>query len=460
MSSEDPPVPILYRCNRCGIESAESSCFVGAARSARQRYAVTCITCSQPSQIRANWRNAYAVLGVIFLPLFFLLGFKKNTGAPFPELVIAACFILPLLMVLHELGHFLTARLLGLQAELITFGIGPKLWSGKILGVPLRIHLWPLLGLTSLGSDRMKLLRLRVWITVFMGPATNVLLIAVPMAFWSPLARVLDPNILILWILYNALLALTNLWPHRIRQSGQRYRTDGMLLLQIPFQKNADLAIYLSSSSIVTAMALFADADYAGARDIAVKALARLPGQPSLSIILSACHISLGDFAAAQTVLDPLLSTTASESPEMRAAIANNLAIAIWLRHWNTSSQQDGTRQAETLSNRAYTKYPCVLPYRATRSLLLTAANRAEEALALLQYSNYDRASAPDRGNCEFARAFALRRLNRQEEAQDALELGLQLSKLRPPWLTTIGLLPEIHNRAPSRMHASPIEPK
>src|ERR1700722_37361 len=81
-------------------------------------------------------------------------------------------------MLLHELGHFLTARLLGLDAILITLGLGPKVWSGKIFGVPLRIHAWPLLGLTCLGSQSLRLLRLRVWISVLMGPATNVLLIA------------------------------------------------------------------------------------------------------------------------------------------------------------------------------------------------------------------------------------------------------------------------------------------
>jgi Peptidase family M50 len=285
----------------------------------------------------------------------------------FVGLIIAACLMQPLLVVLHELGHFITAQLLGLEASLISIGVGPKLWSGKILGVPLRIHAWPLEGFIYLGSRSMRLLRLRVWVTVLMGPATNIFLIAVTVILWNSLVRVIDANIIILWILYNTILVLGNLLPHRSRQSGHVYRSDGLQLLQIPFQKSADLAIYLSASSIVTAVVLFNDADYAGARAVASKGLERLPGNPWLSTTLSACQISLGEYEAAQA---------------------------------------------------------------------------PEEALALLQYSNYERGTSANRSHRETARAFALRKLNRIAEADQAVALALRLNKIQPRWLSMIGVLP------------------
>ena len=365
--------------------------------------------------------------GAVLLPIFFLFALTGNKSVIFPELLIAALIMLPVAMLLHELGHFLTARVLGLDAILITLGVGPKVWSGKLIGVPLRIHAWPLLGLTYLGSPSLRLLRLRVWITVLMGPATNVLLIATPVILWNSLVRVINPNILILWMVYNALLALANLVPHRTRQSGRQHRSDGLQLLQIPFKKRADLVTYLSASSLVTALMLFADEDYAAARDAANQGLARLPANPWLSITLSACHINLGDYEAARNVIEPLLDASTTESPALQAAVANNLGIAIWLRDWNTAQNAESTLRAEDLSNRAYTQYPCVLAYRSTRALLLTATDRAEEALALLDYSNYERGSKYDRGDHQFARAFASRQLNRTEDADRALAAGLNL---------------------------------
>jgi hypothetical protein len=296
----------------------------------------------------------------------------------FTGLFIAAALMLPLLVLLHELGHFLTARLVGLEPSLVTLGVGRKLWSGKLLGVPLRIHAWPLMGLTYLGARSVYFLRLRTWITVLMGPVANILLIAAAVLLWNYLVRVVDANIIILWILYNALMALGNLLPHRFRQSGQQYRSDGMQLLQIPFLKSADLVIYLAASALVTAKALFDDADYAGASAVATKGLERLSGNPLLSIMLSACQIHLREYAAAKVVLESLLGCSASEHPTLRAVIYNNLAVAVWLRDINTPLCGHSTARADTLSDRAYQMYPCVLAYRSTRALMLTATNRPD----------------------------------------------------------------------------------
>jgi len=184
--SEASSAPI-YRCSRCGIESKEPTCFVGVAGKGAPVPAVTCITCYQPVHLPGNLRGAFGVLVTIVVPIFLLLALKGRTAAKMPELMFAALIMLPLQMLLHELGHFLTARLLGLDAILITLGSGPKLWSGRLLGVPLRIHAWPLIGLTRLGSSSMRFLRLRIWITVLMGPTTNLLLIMAAIVLWDSL---------------------------------------------------------------------------------------------------------------------------------------------------------------------------------------------------------------------------------------------------------------------------------
>jgi Peptidase family M50 len=441
MTTNDSPTPTIYRCSQCGIESREPTCFIGVAKRGPQKYAVNCITCNQPAPVGSTLRGVFAIFGGALLPILLVIGFTRNKGIIFPELLVAALIMQPLAMLLHELGHFLTARLLGLDAILITLGVGPKVWSGKIFGVPLRIHAWPLLGLTYLGSQSLQLLRLRVWMTVLMGPTTNVLLIVTPVLFWDSLIRVIDPYILILWMVYNGLLTLANLVPQRNRRSAQRQRNDGMQLLRIPFKKRADLVIYLSASSLVTALMLYTDGDYVAARDVSAQGLVRLPANPWLSITLSACHINLGCYEAARRVIEPLLETSTTASPAIQAAIANNLGIATWLRDRNTARNAESMLRAEELSNRAHTTYPCVLAYRSTRALLLTATNRPEEALTLLEYTNYERGSASDRGDREIARAFAFRQLDRIAEADHSLAVGLKLNKSCLPWLTTLGLV-------------------
>jgi predicted RNA polymerase sigma factor len=99
--------------------------------------------------------------------------------------------------------------------------------------------------------------------------------------------------------------------------------------------------------------------------------------------------------------------------------------------------------RAAALSEMAYVNYPCVLAYRSTRALLLAATDRAQAALGLLEYMNYDRGTPDNRSHRAIAQAFALRRLNRTEEAQQALAAGLKLTKKHLPWLTTIDLIPK-----------------
>jgi hypothetical protein len=223
--AKNPPVEVVYRCSRCGIESNETTCFVGIPTKASQ-FVRTCITCGQLAPTTSHLSNVFAIFGILFLPLLFLVGFRDKSDVIFPRLLLATCLIQPLTLILHELGHLLTARLLGLEVSLVSFGMGPKVWVGKILGTPLRIYGWPLSGLTNLGSRSMRFLRLRVWLTVLMGPGTNFLLLAGAVILWYPLTRIFGANIVLLWMIFNGLYLLVNLIPYRSRRTGVLQLTD------------------------------------------------------------------------------------------------------------------------------------------------------------------------------------------------------------------------------------------
>ena len=45
--------------------------------------------------------------------------------------IVAAVFVFFILVLVHELGHFATAKLTGMQVDEFAIGFGPKLWSTK-----------------------------------------------------------------------------------------------------------------------------------------------------------------------------------------------------------------------------------------------------------------------------------------------------------------------------------------
>jgi len=56
-------------------------------------------------------------------------------------------------LLLHELGHALVARAVGVRVWSVTLGRGPRLWSGTLFGTRLHVGLLPLHGEVSLHDE-------------------------------------------------------------------------------------------------------------------------------------------------------------------------------------------------------------------------------------------------------------------------------------------------------------------
>ncbi len=106
-------------------------------------------------------------------------------------------FILGLLIIVHEAGHFLMARRLGVRVEEFAFGFGPKLWGWKKGATEYRVCLIPLGGYVKMAGDERaackgagdeyfsKSAGHRALI-ILMGPAVNYLLayLCFVVVFW------------------------------------------------------------------------------------------------------------------------------------------------------------------------------------------------------------------------------------------------------------------------------------
>lgn len=64
--------------------------------------------------------------------------------------IIACVLLFALAILIHEFGHFIVARKLGLRVEAFSIGFGPVLWKKKVNGVEYRLSALPLGGYVSI----------------------------------------------------------------------------------------------------------------------------------------------------------------------------------------------------------------------------------------------------------------------------------------------------------------------
>jgi len=74
-------------------------------------------------------------------------------------------FVLSLLVLVHEFGHFIVARLSGVWVEEFGFGLPPRIWGKKIGETVYSVNLLPFgsVFMGKLDLTRLKILRPRVW---------------------------------------------------------------------------------------------------------------------------------------------------------------------------------------------------------------------------------------------------------------------------------------------------------
>src|SRR5437870_2563266 len=114
-----------------------------------------------------------------------------------PGTIALAILALGLLIIVHEGGHFLVARLSGMRVDRFSIGFGPKLWSVKRGETVYQIAAIPLGGFVQIAGlnpgeegmahdDPRAYPNRPVWqrlATIFAGPATNYVFAAIMLLF-------------------------------------------------------------------------------------------------------------------------------------------------------------------------------------------------------------------------------------------------------------------------------------
>lgn len=179
--------------------------------------------------------------------LFGLIAAYNNKISPhfFLLNVLVLLAFLYLNIYIHEYGHVIAARLVGIDVRAVIIGNGKALWRKTVFGIPLFVTNSIGVGFTLVGRIDKNLLKLRYAFFILGGVLSQLLLTIACFALFGTkdLAYLYAGGISIstMYIISNVLMILTNLFPFNINFYGLRIPNDGLKLLKIPFGKAQDL---------------------------------------------------------------------------------------------------------------------------------------------------------------------------------------------------------------------------
>ncbi len=414
-------VPQRWTCSRCGVHSCEPSCFANPPSNGRRARDVRCIACHVDS--RGKGIGRLPLITLVPLAMAFVVA---ETWSGFLALLLlsalALVVLVPLSIVLHELAHALVATLVGLEVGGFVLGTGPVIWAGELRGVPAEVRTFPGGGFTSLGCNGTSWPRLRFWLATAAGPAADVALTILAVAFWVPFSNAVSAPVAALCVAITATSVAINLFPFLHRQFGDLAATDGLILLLLPtISRDSLLAGWRISAPLFRARLSLARGAFATAHAASMEGLARAPGHAQLQLYLSASLIYQNGAQAALDVLRRILGEIGSVEPIWRAVAQSDASVALMLCKRGTVEEAAAMKEADELSRLAFEAFPCLLSQRFARAVVLTWTGRAPEALQLLARRPYRGAARSLCGERLVATALALRSLGNHEDAARAL---------------------------------------
>jgi hypothetical protein len=144
-------------------------------------------------------------------------------------------------VILHEMGHLIAARVLGLNPFSVFLGHGPTVWDGSLFGLHWTLKTIPTTGFVRVWPVPMPLLRWRMLLMVGAGPAVNGVLawlsaslIWTPPDWWVRMGLAYNTFPLLLPVLLiNGLLFIGTMIPGHGKIDGFAYPTDGLQMIQL-----------------------------------------------------------------------------------------------------------------------------------------------------------------------------------------------------------------------------------
>ena len=329
----------------------------------------------------------------LFAPPLLLVEIAVLRGQPLTAWVLVNAAVFPLILALsialHEAGHAITARLLGLEVPRIELGQGRRLHQWRWGRTTLALNSLPSAGFTYLGGAGVSGVRGRLWLAIAAGPLVTAASWGAALHGEPPpsVGEALFPTWaftrgLAVWegvAFVNGWLLAFNLVPLPALRWLPLGKNDGARLLTVPFAPRRELDTMAVSAAVFEAEDLRCSGDLPGAVRVLEAALARAPGSWVVRNSLAIVRLQQGELATARELFLELLAEE-PPMPELRWLIRNNLAWA------DFRLRRDELRgEADAHSAAAHARFPQAPFVLGTRGAVLVWLGRAAEGVPLLE---------------------------------------------------------------------------
>jgi hypothetical protein len=312
-------------------------------------------------------RNLLSVVLIALLPAALAVP-SSGPGPIVAVLVFIACF--PLALVVHEAGHALVGRAVGIRIRGVELGLGRRLAGFHIGGTPVVVRALPVIGKVYFGGGPRRRARMRLLAAVAAGPAASagVFLVGgwlVPMASLSAGL-----------VVAGGLQCLGSLWPRR-RSPALGLPTDGYQIGTLIRATADGVTTRVAAGWAGDVLEAYGQSRLQEAEQRLDRADAECPGNLTLAVLRAALLADVRPeegLAAFRRMLD-----RAAEAP-MRAAVLNGIAWSALLT-WDP----DLLAEADRASAEAFALAPTNAGVWDTRGLALIRTGRPQEGVELAE---------------------------------------------------------------------------
>lgn len=414
----------FMKCEICQTESDFEAGFVQERRSFRKGKRVLCLDCWSRRKKKSEgfWQLTIVAGG--------LLGYALLRQDPYSEVgeFLTSFFLIDLFLILaivpHELGHAVMAHLMGWRVFQIVLGVGKPLFSSRLFGVFLDMHILPISGITRLAPKDHHFFRLKRLCILLAGPAVNAASVVVVLylcaQWWEDFQFKSAPREVRYFVMANAALLATNLWPRKL--NTLQLPNDGKQILQTLFPNKQDqeelfAARYLLEASVCRERNM----DREGARQWCDRGLALYPENVSLLNLSGVLLLEQQEHEKSRAIFLQLLAQP-NVPEKVRHLLLNNIAYVDAL-----SNRPELLPEADAYSRQACAAMPWTPAFIGTRGTVLVAMGQYEEGLRLLKeaFDKAPNAAHKSENACHIAMAHA--RSGHPQEAAKYRDIARQL---------------------------------
>lgn len=299
-----------------------------------------------------------------------------------------------IVLFIHEFGHALAARIVGLRVVALIIGYGKKLFSFEIFGIPVEVNLKPLNGLTYAIPADNSWIKTRMWLFNLGGLLTHIIVICVFLtffwidfvSFFSSLVR--SVAILEVFFLANVFIFAINAFPYKISMPQGTYSSDGYNFFQMPFAKTEEILEMETIHKKFEAWNYLRSGDNEKAIELYEKLLSAAPDDILLKHDLAIAKLKFGNYEAARELLITLVDAEQFDNPQSKMMLYNNIS---WINA--VIGQPDLLYEADEMSREAYNSNPKFINYIGTRGSVLVRLGKNAQGLEFLK-SCYGNASS------------------------------------------------------------------